>query len=94
MLAGRLLREAVLQQSSLSANDAFCAPAKQRSLLELALRIHDVCADLVGRGVAVARIEEVDLSPATRARDATGPDDAAAVGEIGERLLAALWELG
>jgi V/A-type H+-transporting ATPase subunit A len=94
MLAGRLLREAVLQQSSLSANDAFCAPAKQRSLLELVLRIHDVCADLVGRGTAVARIEQADLSPATRARDATGPNDAAAVGEIGERLLAALWELG
>ena len=36
-LAGRLLREAVLQQSSLSANDAYCAPAKQQALLELVL---------------------------------------------------------
>ena len=48
MLAARLLREAVLQQSSLSANDAYCAPAKQRALLELVLAVYDRCLELVG----------------------------------------------
>ncbi len=93
MLTGRLLREAVLQQSSLSDNDAYCAPAKQQALLELVLRLHDRYLELVEQGVSIARIEEIDVSPAVRARDTTGPDDAVAVAEIGESLLAALEEL-
>ncbi|HSP72705.1 MAG TPA: V-type ATP synthase subunit A, partial [Gaiellaceae bacterium] len=46
LLTGRLLREAVLQQSALSANDAYCEPAKQSALLELVLRVHDRCREL------------------------------------------------
>jgi V/A-type H+-transporting ATPase subunit A len=93
MLAGRLLRDGVLQQSSLSRNDAFCAPEKQQALLELVLDVYDRCAALVERGVPAARIEALDLSSVTRARDAVAPDDAAAVDAIGTRVLSTLGEV-
>ncbi len=94
LLTGRLLREAVLQQSSLSANDAYCTPAKQRALLRLVLDVHDRCLELIAAGVPIAQIEGADLSSATRARDATPPDGAGAVDTIGEQILARLGELG
>jgi len=93
MLAGRLLREGVLQQSSLSENDAYCPPAKQQALLELVLDVHDRCRALVERGVPAARIEELDLSAVTRARETAAPDDPDAVAAIGARVLASLGEL-
>ena len=93
LLTGRLLREAVLQQSSLSANDATCAPAKQQALLALVLDVHDCCVDLVRRGVSAAAIEQVDLSAASRARDATPSGDAAGVEAIGAQVLERLREL-
>jgi V/A-type H+-transporting ATPase subunit A len=74
LLAGRLLREAVLQQSALSENDAYCEPAKQSALLDLALRVVDSCRELVEKGVSASVIEEVDFTSVTRARDATPPD--------------------
>ena len=90
LLGGRLVREAVLQQSSLSANDAYCAPGKQRALLALVLALHDRCLELVAAGVPIERIEGVDLSPVTRARDTTPADGAGEVEAIGARLLAEL----
>jgi V/A-type H+-transporting ATPase subunit A len=90
LLAARLLREAVLQQSSQSANDAYCAPAKQRALLELVLEAYDRARALVEAGVDVGRIEEVDFSPATHARDLTAPDDAEAVAQISRLVLGRL----
>jgi V/A-type H+-transporting ATPase subunit A len=93
MLAGRLLRDGVLQQNSLSANDAYCPPEKQRALLELVLDVHDHCARLVARGTSIARIEEIDMSAVTRARDDAPPDDAAAVTEIADGVLSALGRL-
>ena len=86
LLTGRLLREAVLQQNALSANDAYCEPAKQSALLELVLRVHDRCRELVERGVQASAIEEADLSPVTRAREATPPDAVEAVEQIFSRV--------
>ena len=86
LLAGRLLREAVLQQSALSANDATCAAAKQAALLELVLAVYDRCLALVDRGrVRRRRVEEIDLSGVTRVRDEVGPDDAAGVEQRRDR---------
>jgi V/A-type H+-transporting ATPase subunit A len=79
LLGGRLLREAVLQQSALSENDSYCEPAKQSALLALVLRVIDRCLELVEKGVSAAAIEEVDFSPLTRARDTTCPDAVAEV---------------
>ncbi len=90
LMTGRLLREAVLQQSSLSPNDATCAPAKQQALLALVLDVHDCCLDLVRHGVSATAIEQVDLSAASRARDATRSDDAAGVEAIGTEVIALL----
>ncbi len=93
LLTGRLLREAVLQQSSLSPNDSYCEPAKQAALLELVLAVHDRCLLLVDRGIPAARIEETDMAVAVHARDETPPDGADQVREIMRLLLARLGEL-
>ena len=90
LLTARLLHEAVLQQSAVSDNDAYCAPAKQAALLDLVLAVHARCLDLVGQGVHASELEEVDLSDAARARDEVGPDDAAAVGTIRDSILGRL----
>jgi V/A-type H+-transporting ATPase subunit A len=82
LLAGRLLREGVLQQSALSDNDAYCEPAKQSALLDLVLRVVDRCRTLVDKGVAASAIEAVDFSPVTRARDATAPGDVDGVAAV------------
>lgn len=88
LLTGRLLREAVLQQNALSENDAWSSRTKQAALLAMVLALHDRALDLVRRGVPAARVEELDLSGAARARDQVGPDDAAGVAAIRDRLLA------
>jgi V/A-type H+-transporting ATPase subunit A len=79
ILAGRLLREAVLQQSALSATDAHCSAEKSAALVELVLDVFARCEELVDAGVLASAIEEVDFSPIVRAREETGPDDATAV---------------
>ncbi|HEY7250035.1 MAG TPA: V-type ATP synthase subunit A [Methylomirabilota bacterium] len=94
LLTGRLLREAVLQQSALGDNDAWSAPAKQAALLGMVLDLHDRALDLVRRGVPAVRIEELDLSDAARARDRVGPDDADGVEAIRNELLARMETLG
>ncbi len=93
LLSARHLREGVLQQSSLSEHDAFCAPAKQSALLDLVLAVHERCLGLVGVGVPAERIEQVDLSDVARAREETPPDGAAEVERLGARVLARLEEL-
>jgi V/A-type H+-transporting ATPase subunit A len=82
LLTARLLHDAVLQQSSLSANDAYCAPAKQAALLDLVLRVEEGCLDLLARGVPASVLEEVDLADVARARDEFAADDAASIGEL------------
>jgi V/A-type H+-transporting ATPase subunit A len=76
LLAGRLLREAVLQQNSLSESDAHCAPAKQGALLEMVLTVADRCLVMVERGVSPAALEAHDFSALVRAREDCPSDDA------------------
>jgi V/A-type H+-transporting ATPase subunit A len=75
ILAGRLLREGVLQQSALSPNDGFCSPTKGAAIVDAVLAVVDRCEALVNSGVPAASIEELDFGPLIRARDETGPDD-------------------
>jgi V/A-type H+-transporting ATPase subunit A len=75
LLAGRLLREAVLQQSALSPSDASCTAAKGGALVDAVLAVVDRCLALVGHGVLAATLEEVDFGPLVRARDETGPGE-------------------
>ena len=90
----RLLREAVLQQSAVLANDQFTSPAKQRALLTLVLEIHARLTALLEHGVAAAELEAADLSAVLRARYDTPPDGAAEVEQIGRALLPALDAIG
>jgi V/A-type H+-transporting ATPase subunit A len=82
LLGGRLLREAVLQQSAVDPNDAHCAAAKTTALVDAVLGVVDACTGLVERGVIATEIEEVDLSPLLRAARETPPD---AVDEVHAR---------
>lgn len=90
LLAGRFLREGVLQQNALSQNDATCDAAKQSALLALVLAVYDRCAALIDAGVPAAVIEELDLSRIARVRDDVGPSDAAGVTAAQREILAAL----
>lgn len=76
LLAGRLLREGVLQQSALSKQDAYCGAGKAAALLDVVLDVIGACEARIEAGVPAATIEELDFSPLLRARDDVGPDDA------------------
>jgi len=93
MLAGRLLREGVLQQSALSPNDGFCTAAKGSALLDAVLTVIDRCDALIGAGVPAARIEETDFGDLLRAAQETGPDDVAGVQDHLDTLLTRLEQL-
>jgi V/A-type H+-transporting ATPase subunit A len=90
----RMLREAVLQQSALSANDQYSSPAKQRELLGLVLATHDRLSALLSSGVAIAQLDAVDLTPILRARHDTPPDGAADVEQIARAIMSSLDTLG
>jgi V/A-type H+-transporting ATPase subunit A len=90
LLAGRWLREGVLQQNALGKNDASCAPAKQSALLELVLTLYDRALEQVAGGRPATDIEQLDLSAVSRARDDVATDDAAGVARIRDRILATL----
>ena len=67
LLAGRLLREGVLQQNALSANDAHCSAAKTAALVDAVLAVVDEAEAAVERGVLASEVEELDFSPVLRA---------------------------
>lgn len=90
LLAGRFLREGVLQQNALSDNDATCNAAKQSALLALVLAVYDRCTALVDGGVPAAVIEEIDLSRVARVRDEVAPSDSTGVLAAQREILAAL----
>ncbi|WP_067891556.1 V-type ATP synthase subunit A [Actinomadura chibensis] len=89
LLAGRLLREGVLQQSALSPRDAFCAPERGAALTDAVLAVVDRCQAAVDRGVPASAVEEQDFSPIVRARE-----DAATVADVHARREAMLNRLG
>ncbi|MCO5967794.1 V-type ATP synthase subunit A [Actinoallomurus soli] len=69
LLAGRLLREGVLQQSALSPADAFCDAERTIALTDAVLGVIGRCEELAARGVPAGRIEQSDFSPVLRAKD-------------------------
>lgn len=93
VLAGRLVREGVLQQSALSERDAYCGPEKTAALADAVLAVVDRCRELVDSGVPAASVEEVDFGPLLRAREDTGPHDAAGVAARRDAMLAGLGEV-
>ncbi|MEI5613826.1 V-type ATP synthase subunit A [Streptomyces brasiliscabiei] len=93
VLAGRLLREGVLQQSALSERDAYCGPEKTAALADAVLAVADRCGDLVDEGVPAASVEEIDFGPLLRAREDTGPHDGTGVRARRDSMLAELDEV-
>ena len=74
LLAGRLLREGVLQQSALTANDAYCTAAKTAALVDAVLAVVDRVRGGRSARRAAAEIEEVDFAPLLRAAERRPPD--------------------
>ncbi len=79
LLGGTLIRDGVLLQSALSSNDAYCSDEKGAALLDLILDVIDECQALIRAGVAATTIEQANLGAVLRAREETGPADAAGV---------------
>lgn len=93
LLGARLMREAVLQQSALSAQDSFSSDAKTAALAEAVLAVVDTAQEAVVAGTPAAVLEEVDFSPLLRAREETAPDDADGVLAHRDIVLANLREV-
>ena len=92
ILAGRLIREGVLQQNALSPVDVYCDTARAAALASAVLAVADRCQALAERGVPAAVIEEEDFSPVLRAREDAATADA--VAECERAMLARLDDLG
>ena len=91
ILAGRLIREGVLQQSALSATDASCDGARAAALAGAVLAVAGRCQALAADGVHPDLLEEQDFSPILRAREEAATPDAVAGRE--HAMLAELDEL-
>jgi V/A-type H+-transporting ATPase subunit A len=72
VLAGRLAREGVLQQSALSGADAYSCDEKTAALLEAVSAVADRCHQIAAVAGAAA-VEAVDYGPLLRAREEAGP---------------------
>ena len=71
LLAGRLLREGVLQQSALSATDAFCGTGRTASVTDTVLDAVAECEELAARGTSADEIEARDFSGVLRVKEQT-----------------------
>ena len=87
LLAGRLLREAVLQQNGLSANDAHCSAGKTAALADAVLDVVDRCDALIESGSTAGQIEDLDFSGLLRAAQETPPDDPAGIATRRQQVL-------
>ena len=91
ILAGRLIQEGLLQQSTLSGTDASCGPARSAALARAVLAVAERCQQLAVAGIPAGAIEEQDFSPILRAReDAATPE---AVADREQDMLSRLHEL-
>jgi V/A-type H+-transporting ATPase subunit A len=87
LLAGRLLREAVLQQNALSPNDAHCSPEKTAALADAVLDVVDRCDALIEAGSTASEIEELDYSALLRAAQETPSDETAGIAGRRQQVL-------
>jgi V/A-type H+/Na+-transporting ATPase subunit A len=91
ILAGRLIREGLLQQSSLSPADAFCDTARGAALASVVLAVAERCLELADSAVPPAALEEEDFSPILRAKEEAVTPEAITASE--QAMLARLDEL-
>jgi V/A-type H+-transporting ATPase subunit A len=93
LLAARLAREAVLQQSALSVNDASCALSKQTALAQAVLDVYDTATELARASVPATVLEDVDYGPLVRSKETAERDDADGVTAIAADLVALIKKL-
>lgn len=75
LLAGRLIREGLLQQSALSEVDSYCGGPRAAALADAVLAVADACWKAAAAGVPAAAIEEQDFAPVLRAREEAATAD-------------------
>jgi V/A-type H+/Na+-transporting ATPase subunit A len=80
ILAGRLIREGLLQQSAVAA-DAFCDTGRAAALAAAVLAVAERCQQLAAAGVPPAALEGLAFSPIVRAREEAATPDAVAARE-------------
>jgi V/A-type H+/Na+-transporting ATPase subunit A len=88
LLAGKLIREGVLQQNALSAVDGRCGAARAAALADAVLATAGACQELAAAGVPAGTIEAQDFSPVLRAREEAATPEA--VGRCQAAMLARL----
>lgn len=93
VLAGRLVREGVVQQNALSPSDAHSTPEKTAALVEAVLTVIDRCVELADTGTPVEAVEAVDFTPLLRAREDAGPGETAPVVAARDTVLARLADI-
>ncbi|MET7380648.1 V-type ATP synthase subunit A [Streptomyces sp. NPDC005526] len=93
VLAGRLVREGLLQQSALSPADAYCSPARTAALADAVLAVAESCARTADTAARAEAVEEVDFTPLLRVREEAGPPDTAGIGAARDTVLARLKEV-
>jgi len=91
LVAGRLIREGLLQQSALSPVDASCDVTRAAALADAVLLVAERCLQLARSGVPPAAIEDQDFSPVLRAREEAGTPEA--VTATAREVLARLGQL-
>ena len=91
VLAGRLIREGLLQQSALISTDAFCDTARGAALTGAVLAVAERCLQLADSAVPPEALEEQDFSLILRAREEALTPAAVTVRE--QAMLARLDEL-
>jgi V/A-type H+-transporting ATPase subunit A len=91
MLAGRLIREGLLQQSALSPTDGRCGRERAAALASAVLAVTERGQALAAAGVPADVLEEQDYSPILRAREEAATPEAVAGRQ--QAMLAQLDEL-
>lgn len=87
LLAGRLLRQAVLQQNALSTVDAASTEARTAALVDATLAVVRACQAAVAAGTPAATVEDLDFGPLVRAREECPPGEDGAIAARRDRVL-------
>ncbi|MFB9907790.1 V-type ATP synthase subunit A [Allokutzneria oryzae] len=94
LLAGRLLRDAVLQQNALSPADSLSPPGKTGALTDAVLAVVDRCRERVSAGTPVEALEGFDFTSLVRLREEAGPDQGDLIARCRDTVLAGLADVG
>ncbi|MDH3760995.1 MAG: V-type ATP synthase subunit A [Gammaproteobacteria bacterium] len=82
-----LIKEAVLQQSALDPIDSYCSPQKQFQLLDLMLQYHHSGSELIGLGVPVEQLIELEFGgELKRLKSTVANDDLTPLADYAQKI--------